>query len=99
MSFSLSINCTSLVEFVFVTGGVAVAALNFRIRTEVNGRLPEHRRWKFWRLWPGDSLQVYRQHRQFFPDSKARLACEIVELLWSPFAIICFVRIYQAIHA
>lgn len=89
----------SLVDLVFVTGYVALLALNQRMATEINRTLPEDRRLNYWRMWPWETIKIYVQHKQLFPDSKTRLAAHITGVIWFPFSIMFVFRIRQAIVA
>ncbi len=100
MSFLLSESWNPFVQFVFVTGFVGLVALNWQMVNEINTKLPEDRQWNFWFMWwPGDSFRIYMQHRRLFPDSRVRLASNIIGAIWIPFGAIGIWRILRAIDA
>ncbi len=84
-----------LVDLMFVTGFVVLWALYLRMYIEVNRSLPEDRQLKYWQ-WSWGHPAFYLQHRQLFPHSKLRSAADLMDLIWFPFGVIGFFRIYQA---
>lgn len=86
-----------LTNVVAFAGFAALGAMWHRMRWEVNRALPADSRFG-WLQWPWESIRIYSVHNEHFPDSKLRLAHNIVLALWAPFGVLGFWRLHQAIH-
>lgn len=98
MSWSHSISCTQLVNLISLAGFVALGGIWQRIIWQVTRAQPKYRRLLYW-PWPWEDLKIFSLHREFFPDSKLRLAYWIIGTIWFPFGIIGVFRLRQALDA
>ena len=87
-----------LVDLVAFAGLVALSAIWHRIRWQVNGVLPPDRRLRLLH-WSWEGLEFYSLHKEFYPESRLRLAHNIILVIWSPFGIVGYWRLLQAIDA
>lgn len=91
-------NWDAFVLFGFFIGAVVQNLLFGQIVKEVQTRVPEYRRPRWWNPFARiiDDLLVYNQHRQLFPNSRLRLVYHIVCVIWSPFVVVGTFRILEA---